>query len=356
MQSSQGYASLAPERRIPHRSTFARSAGPTLLAGNRSARGAPSASLGEVVTHAIADGVLRLMRHDPLVRLDLARREYTKRGSRPDACVRSHLPRSGRSPVGSRAARGSRLAGRRTPLRARRRRAAPDDSRRGPKRLPEANAEGARQVLDALEQHGCSRMPRCSTRSARTATFGLVDRLIAAAQAPALLDAKARRLATKGLPHRACGAHGTRSTRKVDRYHRPHRRRATAVRILAKRCRYAAEASTPSLGKHTGKLARSASELQNALGELDDAVVAEPRWLRTWAAHTNTTAGAIRRESWPHSNAPPRGKPALNGPNTRKQFKAQPQLAKPGPTDATLTSTQVGSMPSQSVIFSALQT
>ena len=30
----------------------------------------PSASLGDVITHAIADGVTRLIRHDPVVRMD----------------------------------------------------------------------------------------------------------------------------------------------------------------------------------------------------------------------------------------------------------------------------------------------
>ena len=51
------------------------------------------------------------------------------------------------------------------------------------------------------------------------------------------------------------------------------------VRILAKRWRYAAEACAPTLGKRTRKLADAAKNLQDVLGELNDAVVAE-RWLR----------------------------------------------------------------------------
>jgi CHAD domain-containing protein len=54
------------------------------------------------------------------------------------------------------------------------------------------------------------------------------------------------------------------------------------VRIRAKRCRYAAEAAAPVLGKRAGAFARAAADLQQVLGELNDAVVAEG-WLRRWA-------------------------------------------------------------------------
>jgi CHAD domain-containing protein len=52
-----------------------------------------------------------------------------------------------------------------------------------------------------------------------------------------------------------------------------------AVRIRAKRARYAAEAAAPVLGKHTRAEAAAAAKLQDVLGEQRDAVVAE-RWLR----------------------------------------------------------------------------
>ena len=64
------------------------------------------------------------------------------------------------------------------------------------------------------------------------------------------------------------------------------------VRILAKRCRYAAEACAPSLGKQTHALAVAARELQDVLGELNDAVVAE-RWLRDWATRTDSGQAAF---------------------------------------------------------------
>ncbi|CAN5520936.1 CYTH and CHAD domain-containing protein [soil metagenome] len=47
-----------------------------------------------------------------------------------------------------------------------------------------------------------------------------------------------------------------------------------AARKAGKRARYAAEASTPALGKHASTLARAAADLQTLLGEHQDAVVA----------------------------------------------------------------------------------
>ena len=51
------------------------------------------------------------------------------------------------------------------------------------------------------------------------------------------------------------------------------------VRILAKRCRYAAEAVAPVIGKPARRLGEAAEDLQEVLGEQHDAVVAEA-WLR----------------------------------------------------------------------------
>ena len=52
-----------------------------------------------------------------------------------------------------------------------------------------------------------------------------------------------------------------------------------AARILAKRCRYAAEAVAPAVGKDATKLAAAVAELQGVLGDLHDTVVVEA-WLR----------------------------------------------------------------------------
>jgi CHAD domain-containing protein len=56
-----------------------------------------------------------------------------------------------------------------------------------------------------------------------------------------------------------------------------------AVRIRAKRCRYAAEAVAPAVGKPAKQFAAAVAGLQEVLGEHQDAVVAAD-WLRTHAA------------------------------------------------------------------------
>ena len=65
-----------------------------------------------------------------------------------------------------------------------------------------------------------------------------------------------------------------------------------AVRIEAKRVRYAAEAAAPLLGRQARVFARAAATLQGVLGDLNDAVEAE-RWLRGWAGERRSTPAAF---------------------------------------------------------------
>ena len=120
----------------------------------------------------------------------------------------------------------------------------------------------------------------------------LLDELIAAAQAPALLPERADRRASEALRpivRRAWSRlHKTVQSLPAS----PSDEDLHMVRILAKRCRYAAEACAPSLGKRTHGFAHATRELQDVLGELNDAVVAQ-QWLRDWAAHTTDGSGAF---------------------------------------------------------------
>jgi len=61
------------------------------------------------------------------------------------------------------------------------------------------------------------------------------------------------------------------------------------VRILAKRCRYAAEAATPVAGRPAARLAKAVAGVQTVLGDHQDATIAEA-WLRRAAAATPDTA------------------------------------------------------------------
>jgi CHAD domain-containing protein len=80
------------------------------------------------------------------------------------------------------------------------------------------------------------------------------------------------------------------------------------ARILAKRCRYAAEAVAPALGKEVRVFAKAVTELQDVLGEHQDAVVAG-EWLRQNSAGAGFVAGELAatervaahaaRDHWP---------------------------------------------------------
>lgn len=71
------------------------------------------------------------------------------------------------------------------------------------------------------------------------------------------------------------------------------------IRILAKRCRYAAEAAEPVSGKPAVRLARDLARLQTILGNLQDSSVAQ-HWLRdavlTATPHEVLSAGLLLKE------------------------------------------------------------
>jgi CHAD domain-containing protein len=81
------------------------------------------------------------------------------------------------------------------------------------------------------------------------------------------------------------------------------------VRIRAKRARYAAEAVAPVFGKRAKEFARAMADVQDVLGEHQDAVVAG-EWLRAHAAGagafvagelvaTEREAARAARDEWP---------------------------------------------------------
>jgi CHAD domain-containing protein len=118
----------------------------------------------------------------------------------------------------------------------------------------------------------------------------LLDRLVEAARSPALLleadlPASVALALVVGRPWR--------SLRKAVSAlpKAPADEALHAVRIKTKRCRYAAEAVAPVLGRRARVFARAAANLQEVLGEHNDAVVAE-RWLGDWASRTRSPRAA----------------------------------------------------------------
>lgn len=157
--------------------------------------------------------------------------------------------------------------------------------------MPAAGAPGVDEVCSALAAHRAQAHAalREALRSERHRA--LIERLTESARTPALTDEAARPAGSAAVS--IMRASWRALERRVDSLaDAPADAELHAVRIRAKRCRYAAEACAPLLGKPARRLARAAASLQDVLGELNDAVVAE-RWLREWAAHAGSPPGAF---------------------------------------------------------------
>ena len=162
--------------------------------------------------------------------------------------------------------------------------------------LPDEDAVTMRKLLDRL------RAQRDEARAAMLSALRedrydvLLDRLVAAATAPAVLDDVASTPALDVIDElisgpwghllHACESLGPGSA-DADLH---------AARIRAKRVRYAAEAVAPVVGKRARRFAERAAALQDELGEHQDSVVAAA-WLRDQAAGTSArvafTAGEL---------------------------------------------------------------
>ncbi len=147
-----------------------------------------------------------------------------------------------------------------------------------PRDLPEAERLVGRLRCERddiqLELLGAMRSPRYRV---------MLDDLVAAALDPAVVPEAADRDA------RTLGSLMDRPWAHLERaYHDPGPDPSDAdlhaIRIRAKRARYAADALVPVFGKPARRFARAAAELQAVLGRQHDAVIATA-WLRATAAH-----------------------------------------------------------------------
>src|SRR5262249_25553874 len=136
--------------------------------------------------------------------------------------------------------------------------------------------DAATPVLTALQESRDAAFVRLlqALRTERYVT--LLDRLVDAAAAPRLRDNAGER-ATGAVP-----ALVRRPWHKLAKHAdrlppHPDDAQLHELRIRTKRVRYAAEAAAPVVGKQARALARAAADLQEVLGDLNDAVVAA-RW------------------------------------------------------------------------------
>jgi CHAD domain-containing protein len=112
--------------------------------------------------------------------------------------------------------------------------------------------------------------------------LALIDKLVDAGRAPVLAkpgeDSAARHIVAPLV--KAQWRHLNRAVHALPK--RPSDAEFHHVRIRAKRCRYAAEAAVPVIGKPAARFAAAIEDVQTVLGDHQDAVVAEA-WLRATA-------------------------------------------------------------------------
>jgi CHAD domain-containing protein len=148
--------------------------------------------------------------------------------------------------------------------------------------LPEADAKVGPRLLARLVDQRDSARRRLLAGMATERYAVLLDDLVAAAAAPALLPG-ADRPAAEVMPPLV-----VRPWKKLRKAVRkagddPDDHQLHQTRIRAKRARYAAEAVEPVIGKPAERFADAAADLQDVLGDQHDAVVGEA-WLRQAAA------------------------------------------------------------------------
>jgi CHAD domain-containing protein len=273
----------------------------------------PEATAGDAVRRALTASTLRLLRHEEGVRIrrdpeDVHQARVATRRLRSD--LRTFAPLLDREWLDALRAELKWLAGELGPVRDAE--VLRDRLVESARSLPEPDQAAALALVAPLsaEVGGARRHLLAAMRGKRY--LDLLERLVEAARAPALL-----------------GTASTPAARAIPRLaRRPWRRLRSAaaaadqgspdeqlhdLRIRAKRCRYAAEAAAAVAGKQATIFARAVAELQDTLGELHDAVVAQA-WLRKQAAQAagnessfaagelvalQQLAAAAARDEWP---------------------------------------------------------
>jgi CHAD domain-containing protein len=149
-------------------------------------------------------------------------------------------------------------------------------------RLPTADQPAARKIVQRLLRRWDEARSELLDALGSVRYAELLDRLVEAAREPALLpDADAE--AADVLPPLVREPWEQLRTTVDELPDDPSDEQLHEVRIEAKRCRYAAEAVAPAIGKRARGFAKAIADLQDVLGEHQDAVVAEA-WLREQAS------------------------------------------------------------------------
>jgi len=253
----------------------------------------PRSSAGDAVQAAIAAGTLRLVAHDPGVRLggddeDVHQARVATRRLRSDlATFGSLLDEAWVTHIRGElywlagelgAVRDAdvllaRLLGQTT-------------------ELGGADAVAATALLRTLDAERANARSRAGDALATARYAALLDQTVGASRMPPLTEDAARRASEvvparvgKAWAHLAKAVDQVGDDTPIELLHE--------VRKKAKRCRYACEAAISVCGKEAKRLGAAVAEIQGVLGDLQDAAVAEA-WLRSRAVGL-TGAGAAAR-------------------------------------------------------------
>jgi CHAD domain-containing protein len=247
------------------------------------------ASAGDVVQRALALSVIRLIRHDAVVRLDLDlegvhQARVATRRLRSD--LRTFHPLVDRKWSTALRAELGWIAGILGDVR--------DGDvllvrlRQRAGELPAGLVEPAGAAIETLEQARNSAFATLSEAFRSERYFHLLDRLVEAANAPRL-RARAGEPAADAIPELVRRPWHKLEKRAKHAGGEPSDERLHEIRIRTKRVRYAADAATPIAGKPARALAHAAARLQDVLGDLNDARVAAG-WLDEWAVRADGEA------------------------------------------------------------------
>ena len=252
----------------------------------------PAATAGDVIRRALTTSVIRLLRHDPGVRLgldieDVHQARVATRRLRSDLRTFQSLLDKAWTDALREELRwlGAELGSVRDAEVQR------DRLRAAALTLPAPDRRSAAAVVAPLVAQVRAARRRLLTAIDTDRYLEVIDDLVAGARAPALLPAAASPAieVLPGLVRRPwkslrSGAIACLGGVPDEQLH--------DLRIRAKRCRYAAEAAAAASGKKVAKAAREVAALQEILGELHDAVVAEA-WLRDRSAATRIHETAL---------------------------------------------------------------
>ncbi len=152
--------------------------------------------------------------------------------------------------------------------------------------LPEIDAPGAARLLHRLEREAADARATMLAALRDARYLELLDTLVALAAAPPFIEAPKLTALPPAIASRIARKPWRRLAEAVDALGpEPSDAELHQVRILAKRCRYAADAVAPVVGVIAARFAAAVADVQTVLGDHQDTVVAES-WLREAAVAT----------------------------------------------------------------------